>query len=108
MTALPDWIPLDAWEGYLEMRKKLRKPMTPRAMTLNIGILERLRAEGQNVTAILDQSTANSWIGLFAVAERRNLDRTSPAAPNRSNFPSLGKHGQATANNLQDWLEDYQ
>lgn len=108
MNPLPDWIPLDAWEGYLEMRKKIRKPMTVRAVSLAIGTLDKLRGEGQSVIAVLDQSTMNSWQGLFAVVERRNLDRTSPAAPNRSNFPSLGKHGQATANNLQDWLEDYE
>lgn len=103
MTALPDWLPADAWAGYLEMRKKIRKPMTDRAVQLAINTLDKLRGEGQDVGAVLDQSTMNSWQGLFAIAERR----ADPARVQRSNFPSLGKHGQATANNLQDWLEDH-
>lgn len=103
MTAIPDWIPFDAWDGYIQMRKKIRKPMTDRAITLAINTLDKLRQQGQDVAAVLDQSTLNSWQGLFAVAERRAESRPSQT----SRFPSLGKHGQATANNLQDWLEDF-
>jgi hypothetical protein len=104
MSAIPDWIPAEAWAGYVEMRKKIKKPMTDRAIKLQIGVLEKLRAEGQNIEAVIDQSVMNSWQGLFAIAERR----ADPAKTHRSTFPALGKHGQATANNLQDWLEDYE
>lgn len=104
MTTIPDWIPAEAWAGYVEMRKKIRKPMTDRAVKLQIGVLEKLRAEGQNIEAVIDQSVMNSWQGLFAIAERR----ADPSKVQRANFPALGKHGQATANNLQDWLEDYE
>ena len=100
---IPDWIPSDAWSGYVEMRKKIKKPMTDRAMQLAINTLNKLHNEGNDVTAILDQSTMNSWQGLFPIAERRAEARQSQS----SRFPSLGKHGQATANNLQDWLEDF-
>lgn len=106
MSTLPDWMPVESWDGFVEMRKKLRKPMTNRAIHLAIGNLDKLRAEGQDVAAVLDQSTMNSWLGLFAVVERRSDNRNVQG--NRATFPSLGKHGQATANNLQDWLEDYQ
>ena len=105
---IPDWIPADAWAGYVEMRKKQKKPMTDRAVTLQIGVLTKLRDDGQDIAAVLDQSTMNCWQGLFPVSERRatasNDDRRAP----RTQFPSLGKHGQLTANNLQDWLEDFQ
>lgn len=105
MIALPDWMPLEAWEGFVEMRTKIKKPLkTDRAVKLAIGTLEKLRAEGQDVAAVLDQSTMNSWLGLFPITERR----ADPAKVNRVTFPALGKHGQATANNLQDWLEDYE
>lgn len=97
---LPDWVPKEAWDGYQEMRKKLRKPMTDRAVKLAIDTLTRLRDEGSDPGAVLDQSTLNSWQGLFAVrVERRGL----PRGPQVS---SLGKTGQVTANNAQDWLED--
>lgn len=100
---IPHWLPLEAWDGYMEMRRKIRKPMTDRAIKLAFITLDNLRLQGQDVAAVLDQSTLNSWQGLFPVSERRSEVR--PNQPSR--FPSLGKHGQATANNLQDWLEDY-
>lgn len=103
MIPIPDWIPNEAWQGYLDMRKKIRKPMTERAVALAINTLEKLRQQGQDIGAVLDQSTLNSWQGLFPLTERR----ADPAKTQRANFPALGKHGQATANNLQDWLEDY-
>jgi hypothetical protein len=100
---LPEWVPLDAWAGYVDMRKKIKKPLaTDRAVTLAINTLDKLREQGQDVAAVLDQSTMNSWQGLFAVAAQRQASQVQ-----RSNFPSLGKHGQATANNLQGWLEDF-
>lgn len=103
MSTLPDWIPADAWQGYLDMRKKVRKPMTARAEQLAINTLQKLVEQGQDAGAVLDQSTMNSWQGLFAVVERRAEQRPNQ----RASFPALGKHGQATANNLQDWLEDF-
>lgn len=97
---LPDWIPSDAWAGYQEMRKKIKKPMTDRAVSLAIGTLEKLRAEGNDPGAVLDQSTLNSWQGLFPIrVERRGL-------PKGAQVSSLGKTGQITANNAQDWLEE--
>lgn len=100
---LPAWIPAEAWAGYVEMRKKKRAVMTPRAMELRIADLAKLRDAGQDVGAVLDQSTANGWTDVYPVKERRAISR-----PNNEQFfdsNRLGKHGQATANAALDWLE---
>ena len=34
MSPLPEWIPSDAWAGFAEMRKKLKKPLTDAAAKL--------------------------------------------------------------------------
>jgi hypothetical protein len=39
--------------------------MTDRAVKLLITKLAELRAQGEDVDAVLDQSTANSWKGVF-------------------------------------------
>lgn len=101
---LPAWVPLEAWAGYLDMRKKIKKPMTERAVQLALASLQKLVEQGQDAGAVLDQSVMNSWQGLFAIVERRAEQRQDSG---RRSFPALGKHGQATANNLQDWLEDF-
>lgn len=64
---LPSWIPKDAWDAYLEMRRRIRKPMTQRAMELAVIELAKLRDQGHDPKAVLDQSTLHSWQGLFEV-----------------------------------------
>lgn len=97
---LPDFIPVEAWEGYLAMRKKKRAVMTDRAVQLRIADLKALMDEGQDIAAVLDQSTANGWTDVYPVKEKQQQRVASPK------FKTLGKHGQATANNLMDWLEE--
>lgn len=65
---LPEWIPVDPWNGWLEMRTLQRKPPTDRAKALAVSKLEKLRAKGHDPGEVLDRSTLNGWTGLF---ERR-------------------------------------
>lgn len=97
---LPDWIPIDAWNGYVEMRKKQKKPLTQRAMELRVADLAKWRIAGQDVAAILDQSTVNGWTDLYEVrgSERRN------DGERRAGIQALGKKGQVTADNAEAWL----
>lgn len=99
MMQIPDWLPAEAWAGFIEMRKKIKKPMTDHAAGLIIKKLDGFRADGQDVAQILNNSIENSWQSVFEDRERRK------ELPQRSVLPQLGKHGQATANNAQDWLE---
>ena len=62
---LPEWIDKDAWNGYLEMRKKIKKPATVRAMKMVINSLEQLRGQGQDPNKVLDQSTLKNWTDVY-------------------------------------------
>ena len=64
--ALPEWVPEENWKGFVEMRSR-KHPLTPRGKSLVVGELERLRAVGEDVAAVLDQSTMNGWRGVFPV-----------------------------------------
>ena len=61
----PAWIPMEAWNGYSEMRKKIKKPMTERAMELKFKELKKFKDAGHDITVILDKSTENSWTDLY-------------------------------------------
>lgn len=74
---LPDWVPGDAWAGYIDMRKRIKKPMTPRAMDLAVAKLADLMRAGSDPKAVLDQSTMNSWQGLFEI-KARGINTTTP------------------------------
>ncbi len=64
---LPDWLPIESWNAFLEMRKDKKKFPTAKAVAMLLGKLEDFRKHGQNVKKILDQSTMNCWTGLFPV-----------------------------------------
>ncbi len=65
--ALPDWIDPAAWTGFAEMRKRIRAPLTERAVELTIKELAKFRADGVDANDILDQSTRNGWRGVFPI-----------------------------------------
>lgn len=81
-VALPDWMPMTSWNGYLEMRRKKRKDPTARAVELLIVELEKLRADGQDIAAVLDKSTVCGWTDVYALKDG-NQARASPAKPEK-------------------------
>lgn len=94
---MPDFIPPDAWEGFKAMRKALKKPLTEYAEKLAISKLEAFHNQGQDVAAVLNQSTMNSWLGLFEVRdERRSVSRQAPASQ-KFNFANVDRAGDAAA-----------
>jgi hypothetical protein len=64
---LPDWIPLDTWQAFIEMRKKIKKPPTDYAMKLIVSKLEKFRANGQDVKQVLEKSITSGWQDVFEI-----------------------------------------
>lgn len=64
-ATIPDWLPTDAWEGYLSMRKTIKRPASVYAQKLAIGKLLDLMEQGHDIRAVLEQSIFNCWQGLF-------------------------------------------
>lgn len=67
---LPEWINKETWIAFLEMRKKIKAPLTQYAMKLAIYRLERFRAEGENPNEILDKAIMGSWKGLYSLKDK--------------------------------------
>jgi uncharacterized protein YdaU (DUF1376 family) len=66
-AVIPEWVPLESWNGFIEMRKKIRAPLTDRAVTETIRKLDQLAKSGHDPGAVLDQSTQRGWRGIFEV-----------------------------------------
>lgn len=64
---IPDWIPVDAWNDFVDSRKKLRKPLTQGAIKLAISTLSKLKAEGNDPKEVIEQSILSGYSGLFPV-----------------------------------------
>jgi hypothetical protein len=69
VASLPSCVPADAWSAFVEMRKKIKKPMTARAVELMFAKLERFAAAGHDVKATLEKSTLNCWQDVFEPKE---------------------------------------
>lgn len=62
---LPDWLPVEDWKSYLEMRVKIKKAPTDRAKALVIAELEKLKAAGNDPATVLQKSIANNWVDVY-------------------------------------------
>ncbi|MBR6538095.1 MAG: phage replication initiation protein [Lachnospiraceae bacterium] len=67
-----DYVLDGAFKAYVQMRVKIKKPMTDRAIELAMKELEKLSGgDADTAVAILEQSILNSWQGLFALKDRK-------------------------------------
>lgn len=71
-----DWV--SAWDGFIEMRKKIKKPLTGRAEILALRKLNGISKDVAVQIKVLDQSTFNDYQGLFPL--KQDLRPNSAAA----------------------------
>jgi len=83
LTALPvevpAWLPADAWADWCHYRRG--KQWTQKAAELSVRKLAELRAEGHDPKAVIEQSIANGWRGLFPV--KASQPAGFPAQPSK-------------------------
>ena len=65
-------VPLGVWLEFVEMRKKLRKPMTQKAAELIHKELAKLKSDGHDPVEVLEQSIRNGWQDVFPLKEKRS------------------------------------
>lgn len=96
---LPEWISKEAWDGYVEMREKIKKPLTERAKKMAVRRLDELRRKGWDPSMVLDQSTFMDWQGLYPLREDRDGDgatrKTFDAIRRDSSIAAIGRVGQS-------------
>ena len=67
----------EAFRDYAEMRKKIKAPMTDKAKALTIDDLKKLASDPAKQVEILNQSTMNSWKGLYPLKNEREDQKQS-------------------------------
>lgn len=97
-VVIPSWLPDDAWRDWCQHRTRLKRSgWTHAAAVRCVATLNRLRAEGNDPRAVIDQSIAGGWTGLFA------LRGHSAAQPKRDRFDTLADaYGVPDSPNLID------
>lgn len=69
---LPDWLSKTDWDDFISMRKKIKKPLTGRAMELVLKKLDKFRQAGHDPTAVLQNSIINCWQDVYEPRGNRN------------------------------------
>ncbi|MES2347008.1 MAG: YdaU family protein [Pseudomonadota bacterium] len=73
----PEHLPEEAWDKFVEMRQRIRRPLTEWGKHLIEIEIGKLREAGSDPKAVLEQSTANSWSGVFQVKKSQQSGRRS-------------------------------
>jgi len=76
VVCLPDWMPVETWNAFLDMRKKIKKPATDYAVKLLIGKLTKFRDDGQDVQMVLEKSITAGWQDVFAIADKQQQGKS--------------------------------
>jgi len=64
-TSRPDFIPVNLWDGFMEVRKKEKAKNTPLAISLIVRELEKMKAEGIDYIAAIENSIKSSWKDVY-------------------------------------------
>ena len=69
----------DEWRGFVEMRKRIKAPLTDRAATMLLSNLEKLAPNDiEKQRLILDQSTYKCWKGVFELKDDYTPKESEP------------------------------
>jgi hypothetical protein len=60
----------DAIDGFVEMRKMIKKPMTDRAIKMMLNRLNGMAKNDAEKIAILEQSTMSSWLDIYPLKQK--------------------------------------
>lgn len=100
LQEIPDFVDQELFHQYVEMREKIKKPMTGNAIKLAYRTLSRLKEQGHDPKAVLEQSIFRSWAGLFPLEQVTN--GRGPGAANVAGKIGVGQSGAGAVKSLTD------
>ncbi len=75
---IPDFIPLQDWNDFVEMRKHTKRSMTERAMKIMFNKLQQMKTKGFDISEVLQKSIANNWSDVYEPKDKKPSESTFP------------------------------
>lgn len=75
-SEVPEWVPMDLFEAFKKMRREKKKPLGDLAARLAISKLDKMRTEGHDIRAVMEQTIYHCWSGFFPVKEETRAPTT--------------------------------
>lgn len=80
MQPLPSYVDPEAWAEYESMRRRIKKPMSPRSVKQKLILLQKFKDAGHDVNAIIDAATDGHWLSFYEVKEPEITNKVSSTA----------------------------
>ena len=100
-TPLPDWLPMEEWKAFKDLRRRMKSPLTPKAEQLAVAQLAKLKSEGEDPKAVIEQSILRGWKSFYQLKGTENENTGGNAAHNaghgRKPEPAVGQSKWLTA-----------
>ena len=93
MTAIPSWIDPEAWNDYMTMRKRIKKPMTDRRLRQFLARCYELKQAGHDVNQSLDEAADHQWLELYEPKDKAISFKTSAEADRTQAY--IAEHSRA-------------
>lgn len=68
---IPEFIPLQDWNDFVEMRKHTKRSMTERAMKIMFNKLQQMKTKGFDISEVLQKSIANNWSDVYEPKDKK-------------------------------------
>ena len=106
---LPEWLSQEVWDAFVEMRIKIKHPLTEYAQMLAIKKLTRLRNQGEDANEILEKAILNSWRGIYSQKDERDKNGGNGHGVNQGHTQKTATRGvydddARTAELKRSWL----
>lgn len=75
---LPEWVPVFEWDGWIDMRKQMRKPATEMAKGIAVKRLQKLRDSGEDILEVMQTAIEKNWLTFYAVNKNSNGNGHQP------------------------------
>jgi len=98
---LPEFIPKDLWEKFVENREKNGTPLSALAATRSLSKLKRLYDGGYDLKKVMQDTVDNMWRGFFE-KEHHKLKIKNPKLKRRSNAANTMDHFKHMEDDLKD------
>lgn len=104
---VPDFINLEIWNDFINMRKLIKKPATERAKTNLIKKLTDFHTEGIDPNECLNNSITNNWQDIFKPKNGASNEKNLGNKFNGFNYttggkPSIGEAVERTLENIKN------
>ena len=94
---------LEALDGFVEMRKKIKAPLTEHAFSLLLKKLDGMGNTDEEKAAIVNQSVMNSWKGLFPLKQEVRQHGTSRDNSREALAERYSDFAEADRNHVYPW-----